>query len=230
MRFGDANADGDITLLDLGETRAIVLANIACIPGADATKDGCVDLLDLAQTRAIVLGTQSADDMHDDGHDFSSGAGTTHVAYYKQVAGMPSDIFPNQSGWQVFSGDDYSDIEAVDGANFSMAANATAYNAIQCRFTVNGSINTSAITDLSVTFNGTSDVLEVWAWSFNANSWSQVSADVTASGAAHTVAGCWGRVLDNYIDGSSHMYVLFIHDALNKDMDADYVKVELIYP
>jgi hypothetical protein len=220
--------NGDIDLLDLARTRAIVLGNIACIPGADSTMDGCVDLLDLGQTRAIVLGTQSADDMHQDEHDFSSGAGTTHVVRYKQVAGMPTDIFPNQSGWQAFADGDYTDIEAVDGANFSMAANATRYNAMQCRFTVNGSVNTSAITDLGVTFNGTSDTLEVWAWDFNAGSWSRVSADVTASGAAHTVAGCWGRVLGDYIDVSSHMYVLYIHAAVNRDLDADYVSVELV--
>ena len=221
---------------DYAEVKAVMLGYTDCNPGADATRDGCVDISDYAEIRAIMLGIKSAAARYVAAYDFNTpGAGTSHLAAYKQVKNMPTVRWVSDIGWTNFSGGDYSDVEAIDASDFSMLANDSGYNAVQCRFTVDGGINLSTVTDVGIDFTGTSGALEVWAWNFDAGSWSKVCADISVpsgegNGSGHTACDCWGKVLDSYVDGSGHLYVLFIHDDMNDALDVDYVRVELTYP
>ena len=233
--YGDATGEGEVDISDYALVRAVMVNVGGCDPRADANMDGCIDIADYALIRAIMVSIAAPHDMFAAGHDFSTGAGTAHAAAYKQVATMPLDIFPNETGWQPFNGSDYTDVEAIDASDFSMVANASGYNAVQCRFTVGGGIDLSTVTDLGINFTGTSDVLEAWAWNFSAGVWSQVCADISVpagegSKGEHTACDCWGGVYESYVNGSGQMYILFIHDAVNNDLDVDYVRVELTYP
>jgi hypothetical protein len=134
--YGDANMDGGIDLLDIGLMRAMILGTAVKNSAADANGDGDVDLLDIGMTRAIVLGTSTASDRYVADYDYSTGAGTSRVAQYKQVLNMPANTFANESGWTAFGGGDYTDVDTIDANDFNMAANATAKNAVQCRITV----------------------------------------------------------------------------------------------
>ena len=237
--YGDATGGGEVDVADYAEVKAVILSAGSCNPGADATMDGCIDVSDYAQVKSLVLGAAIPNGMYVSGYDFSTGSGTAHVAAYKQVATMPADIFPNEAGWQPFNGGYYSDVEAIDADDFSMSANATGYNAVQCRFTVDGGINLSTVTDLGVTLAGssenTSETLQFWAWNFDTSSWQQVDGDIPMSigedtYTKHTVCDCWGRVYESYINGSGYMYILFLLDTPNRDLNVDYVRAELTYP
>ena len=222
-------------IADYARVKGVMLLASSCNPGADATEDGCVDISDYARLKALILGAMAPSDMFVAGYDFSTGAGTAHMAAYKQVKNMPAVRWVGDTGWANFSGGDYSDVEAIDASDFSMVANASGYNAVQCRFTVGGGIDLSTVTDLGINFTGTSDVLEAWAWNFSAGVWSQVCADISVpagegSKGEHTACDCWGRVYESYVNGSGHVYILFIHDAVNDALDVDYVRMELTYP
>ena len=45
-------------------------------------------------------------------------------------------LWPGDTGWTNFTAGDYDDVRAIDDDDFYMAANATADNAVQCRFTI----------------------------------------------------------------------------------------------
>jgi hypothetical protein len=163
------------------------------------------------------------------------------VAAYKQVAGMPTVRWVSDpTGWTNFSPGDYSDVEAWDDSDLNMGANATGYNAVQCRFTVDGGINPFAVTNLGVTLVGSSDIvgapLQFWAWNFDIGSWRQVESSVPMNGSSestysvNSTCDCWGKTLDSYVDGSWHMYILFLLNTLDSDLNVDYVKAELAYP
>jgi beta propeller repeat protein len=237
--YGDATGEGDVDVADYARLKGVMLLSASCNPGADANMDGCIDIADYARLKALILAVLEAHGMYVSGYDFSSGAGTAHLARYKQVTTMPTDIFPNDTGWSSFTTTNYTEVEALDALNFSMPGSAAKYNAVQCRFTVSGGINLSTVTDLSVTLVGfsenTSETLQFWAWNFDTSNWQQVVGDIAMSNGEcsytqHTVCDCWGKVYDSYVNGSGLMYLMIILADSNRSLSIDYIQVVFVGP
>ena len=236
--YGDANMDGTIDLLDLGQIRSIVLLIQDENSAADANMDGRIDLLDLGQARAIILLTQSAADRYVADYDFSSGAGTRHVAQHKQVLVMPANTFTNESGWTAFGGGDYTDVDTIDANDFSMAANATAKNAVQCRFDVDETdfcaLNLTHIEiNITASSDDLSETLEYWVWNFNTQAWDQLRQDITMAngGNSYYLVSDWGPPnIANYVDASGDLYILLIGNNNNRSFNVDYILMTLVNP
>jgi hypothetical protein len=71
--YCDANLDENITVLDLGQTRAIITGSQPETSAADCSMDGHITVLDQGQVRAVITGSQTAGDRYIAGYDFSSG-------------------------------------------------------------------------------------------------------------------------------------------------------------
>ena len=122
---------------DYARVKGIILGTQIKASFSDATMDGNTDVADYARIKGVILGTQTPHDMYRAEYDYNTaGAGTVDRAASKQVTNMPTVIWPSDIGWTNFTTGDYDDVQAIDANQFSMLANATANNSVQCRFTV----------------------------------------------------------------------------------------------
>ena len=232
--------DSDIDMGDFSLIKQMVLGNAECNPCGDAAADGDVDAADFGRVKQIVLLNEVALTRYEEGYDFnSSAAGTDHIAKWQNIDSLPSDIFINETGWTDFTTVNYTQVEAIDTADFAVSGKPGNHSAVECRFKIGEHINVSTVSDLHVSLVGSSEdtgeSLQFWAWNYNTSSWSQVGGDMTMSDgentyARHSVCDAWGRAFDDYIDDDRYMYILYFVDTLDKDLNVDYCEIVLSYP
>ena len=208
---------------------------------SDANMDGKTDVLDTVRVFNIVSGLQTAQPRYTASYDFNtSGAGALDrdVAAYKQVKNMPSVTWPADSGWTNFTAGDYSDVEAIDADDLSMAANASGKNVVQSRFTVFEHICAANLTHIEVNVTAssqnTSETLQYWAWDFSSAQWDQVDGSVTMSNgeASYYRVTDWGPPnIDDYINnGNGYMYLMVMLADNNRALSIDYIQVVFVGP
>jgi len=137
-----------------------------------------------------------------------------------------------------FSAGDYDDVEAIDANDFSMAANASANNSVQCRFTVFEQICAANLTHIEVNVTASSqnmsETLQYWAWDFNAIQWDQVDGSVTMSNGEDSYYSVtdWGPPnIDDYINnGNGYMYLMVMLADNNRSLKIDYINVAFVGP
>jgi len=230
--------DGVTDILDAIRILNIVANLQSPVSASDANADGSTDILDAIRVLNIVANLQTAQPRYIAGHDFNtSGAGTLDLAASKQVKDMPTLVWPADSGWANFSSGDYDDVEAIDADDFSMAANASGYNAVQCRFTVFEHDCAPDLTHIEVNVTASSqdmsETLQYWAWDFNSVRWDQVDGSIRMSGgkASYCRVTNWGPPnIADYIDDSGHMYLMVILMNKNRALNIDYIQVTLVGP
>jgi hypothetical protein len=237
--YGDANLDLSVNVGDYALLKGVVLQTVAKSATTDATASGDSNVADYAAVKSIVLVVSSSKDMYLALYDFNTaGAGTDDLAASKQVAAVPAVRWVGDAGWTNFSGGDYTDVEAIDASDYNMGANATGYNAIQCRFDVDEIANASALTHLVIDLNAsttaaTSPLVELYAWDFNTVSWTKVG-DANMNGATkegYSAVSAWGPPLvDDYIDASGYVYIMVIVPTFSQALDVNYVQLALVEP
>ena len=205
---------------------------------SDATTDGDTDVSDYAEVWAVILDVKTPSDRYVASYDFNSGgAGTLDLAAHKQVKNMPAVAWPADSGWTNFSSGDYDDVGAIDTDDFSMAANASGYNAVQCRFTVFEHICAPELTHIEVSVTASSqdmsETLEYWAWDFVSSRWDQVDGSITMSNgeASYYRVTDWGPPnIADYMDASGHMYLMVMLTDKDRALNIDYIQVTFVGP
>jgi hypothetical protein len=230
--------DGVVGLADHGDIKAMLLLTKDHNSAADANMDGKVGLADHGDVKAMLLLTKSPSNRSTASYDFNtSGAGTLDRAAYKQVINMPTVTWPAHFGWTNFSAGDYDDVEAIDANDFSMAANATAKNSVQCRFTVFEQICAANLTHIEVNVTASSqnmgETLQYWAWNFNSVQWDQVDGSITMSNgeASYYRVTDWGPPnIDDYINGNGHIYLLVMLADNNRALNVNYIQVVFVGP
>jgi hypothetical protein len=223
---------------DHAEIKAMIVGIKPKSSYGDASMDGTVDISDHAEVKVIIVGVKTAHDRWVADYDYNTGgAGSVDLAAYKQVASMPTVRWVSDSGWANFSAGDYDDVEAIDANDFSMAANATAKNAVQSRFTVFEQICVTNLTHIEVNVTASSqnmgETLQYWAWNFSAVQWDQVDGSITMSNgeASYYRVTNWGPPnIDDYIDGNGHMYLIVILADNNRALSIDYIQVVFVGP
>jgi hypothetical protein len=236
--YGDANMDGVVGLGDHADVKAMLLLTKDHNSAADIDMDGKIGLADHADVKAMLLLTKSPSDRYTASYDFNtSGAGTLDLAASKQVLSMPAVTWPADVGWTNFSAGDYNDVEAIDADDFSMAANVTAKNVVQCRFTVFEQICATNLTHIEVNVTASSqsmsEALQYWAWNFNSVQWDQVDDSMPMSNGEDSYYRVtdWGPPnIDDYINGNGHMYLMVMLADNNRALNIDYIQVVFVGP
>jgi hypothetical protein len=240
-QYGDADGDYDIDSADFSEVRNMIMGQSDLNPGGDADADGDVDAADFSEVRNLLLEQSEAMDMHWGEYDFSSGADSDKWAKRNSLTAPPpvlSDTFDTDpTGWINATSNDYTNISSENGVVWTIAGVSGNYTALQCKFTVSEGAYAGNITSIGVTFNGTSeqggDLLQLWVWNFSSGSWRQIDSDISlgnASNQGYTRWTGWGKVFDDYIDVSNHMYILYSHNTSDRNLNIDYVKLEITAP
>jgi len=236
--YGDANRDEAVDIDDFIYIRAMMLETIPKLSSSDATMDGDTDVSDYAEVWAMILGVKTPVDRYVAGYDFNTAdVGTLDLAAYKQVKNMPSVAWPADSGWVNFSSGDYADVEAIDANDFSMAANASGYNAVQCRFTVSEHICAPELTHIEINVTASSqdrsETLQFHAWDFTSAQWNQVDGSITMSNGENSYYRVtdWGPPnIGGYMDEVGHMYLMVILMNKNRALNIDYIQMTLVGP
>ena len=241
IQYGDANRNGDITNIDILFCDLMVRGTRDFAPSADANISGTITNIDILFIDLIVRALRSADNIDQNVYDFSTGAGTDRWAKSNNVAAPPpglSDTFDTDpTGWVNATSNDYTNVSSEDGVVWSIAGASGNYTALQCKFTVAEGAYSGNVTSIGVTFNGTSeqssDLLQLWAWNFNSGSWQKIDTDISlgnASSQGYTRWAEWGKLYGDYINGGNHVYILYGHNTSDRDLNADYVKLEITAP
>jgi len=239
--YGDVNDDGYISTTDRMWLTQMLVGSRPIHPSGDANMDGRISTVDRSWLNQILMGYKSVVYMYKGEYDFYSGAGFVEFARWNNIAAPPPalnttfDIDP--TGWVNATSNDYTNISSEDGIVWTIDGASGSYTALQCKFTVAEGVYAGNITSIGVTFNGTSEVsgdpLQLWAWNFNTESWTQVGSDIeleNASSQGYTEWTVWGKVFDDYIDASNYVYVLYAHNTSGKKLNTDYVKLEVVSP
>ena len=237
--YGDATTDGVVDISDHAEVLAIMQEAKPQLSAADATMDCVVDISDHADVLAVMQEAKTAHARWVADYDYNTGgAGSADLAAYKQVKNMPSVTWPADSGWTNFTAGDYSDVEAIDADDLSMAANASGKNVVQSRFTVFEHICAANLTHIEVNVTAssqnTSETLQYWAWDFNAIQWDQVDGSITMSNGEDSYYSVtdWGPPnIDDYINnGNGYMYLMVMLADNNRALSIDYIQVVFVGP
>ena len=238
--YGDANRNTDVDISDYARIKGIILQALPKDSAADANMDGDVDISDYGRVKGIILQAVTTHDRYIAVYDFdTAGAGSDDLAASKQVAALPAGrwVSAGETGWFNFTAPDYTAVEAIDASDFNMAANATGYNAIQCRFDVDETGNTSALTHLELNVTASSqnmsETLRYYAWNFSSGQWAQVGTDITmgdGEGSYYRVSDWGPPLVGDYIDASGYVFVMVIVPVHNRALDIDYIRLVLVEP
>jgi len=234
--YGDLNRIGGITTADRGWLNQMILLTRAGDPIADVNMDGRITTADRGLLNQIILLTRTPVSMWQAAYDFSTGAGTRHLAKSKSLASMPTSNFSNDSGWTDFITQNYSDVAAVDAAAFTLAGVGGNMSAVQCRFDIDEKPCTANLTSMDVQVVGNvstnSSTMQYWVWNFTSGAWVKMGTDITigtteATNTKYSAAESWQKTLTNYIATDGSVYVLVIITTTGVDLTIDYIKLTL---
>jgi hypothetical protein len=231
--FGDANGDGNISIMDYSAVRQMLFGKRAFNPGGDADQNGILNILDYSYVRLMLFGKKPVVDKYEVSYDFLSGAGSNRWAKINTISSTPpANHFDNESGWTAATTTDYNNISLTDSNIWSIAGTPGNYSALQCKFALVEI--PSSITSIGVTLNGSSNIngstLRFWSWNFSSSSWTQIgSFSMTTTIASHSSWTAWDKVYANYINGSN-MFILASLNTSAADLNIDYIKLSVAHP
>jgi Leucine-rich repeat (LRR) protein len=238
--YGDANGDGELSIMDYSSVRLMLFGKKAFNPGGDANKDGELSIMDYSSIRLMLFGKKASENRYEDSYDFAlrfSPVGSECWAKSNSISALPlalSDNFDTDpDGWVAAGSADYGNIASTNGNVWTITGTPGNYSALQCKFVLGE--NTDAVTSIGVTLNGSAetngDSLQFWAWNFNASSWTQIGSTfpMTTDIASYVAWTAWGKVYADYIDGDGYMYILANLASANADLNVDYIKLNVVW-
>jgi hypothetical protein len=234
---GDANGDGEISIMDYSALKLMLLGRMAFVPGGDANGDGELSIMDYSALKLMLLGKRSSENLYEVSCDFSYGAMSDRWARSNSMPATPPTLSDNfgtsPDGWVNASPTDYNKILLTDSNVWTIAGTPGNYSALQCKFSID--VNPDAITSIGVTLNGSAetngDKLQLWVWDFDAGAWTQIGGNLSMSTdiASYTAWTAWGKVYADYIDDDGYMYILANLNNANQDFNVDYIKLTTVW-